>query len=796
MLLRFSLLSLFVLAAGGVQAQSVLETATAAYGAGRYAEAVDLLETSLAANSDDAEAHYLLARVLFDTDNPGHDESRAGREINRAIDLDPDNVTYLTARLEQLRGDTWNFFEEQLRRRQRRDLARRLLTLDEDNPYAHEELGVQAVADYYTYRNAVSFPTLAFSSPSLNQRGGLGESESEDAQLREEQGGASGGAEGGVDAVGEDPLRREGFTEDFLRQSGEVVIGDRFDVDALERNSGVAVRRYGERANDAYETAIGHLRAALEADPRRRPVYDHIVRLAVLSGDYAALAPDLNEMYVQFPDDPEMWLYLGMMNQRLGQYEAADVAFRNAIERMDPETSEAFTDLRMILPPDEWAAYEADPETFARRYWTSRDPRFLNTVNERRSEHYARLVTADLLYRSDDLDLPGWDTDRGRLHVRYGLPQRDILIVSGFGSILEQFGDRNEAYFNEQVDVANRFNVWDYGDFQLVFEDPNRNGEFVLYSPPADLYSLATAGRQVYDMDYVMQARERVREEPERYAFESPGRQVQLPYRVAAFRGDGGQTDLYVNYGIPLDRQGPTESETREDVDLVIRTGAFLISDTRDLLVERRRTIYGLRGAQIVSFNETDLWTSTEPMTTRPGEHEVSLEFETASGGTSAVQRRSLDVRDFSGDALQLSDILLAYYVEESDDEQPGRILRDGISVQPAPWGVFGVGDPIYLFFEIYNLGLEGDRTDYEVEAQLAPKDNSRGLRRLARRLFGGRDRGVATGVEYQGGETTAAEYLILDAADQEPGLYTLTVTVRDNVTGRTTSEETDLLLE
>ncbi len=796
MTLRLSLLLLLAASAVGARAQSAIEPATEAYGDGRFAEAVGLLEAQLAANPDDAEAHYLLARILFDTNNPASDEGRAGREINEAIALDPDNVLYLTARLEQLRGDTWNFFEEQLRRRQRRELAQKLLTLDPDNAHAHEELGVQAVADFYTYRNAISFPRLAFSSPSLNARGGVQEGESAEAQQRDFEQGSSEGSEQGTPGLEPDPIMESGLTDDFMRQAGEVLVGDRFDVDELERNEGVAVRRYGERANAAYEAAIGHLRQSLEADPRRRAVYDHLARLAVLSGDYGAFVPDLNEMYVQFPDDPGMWLYLGMANQRLGQYDAADVAFRNAIERMGPEERRAFTDLSMILPPDERAAYRADSAAFAQRYWTSRDPRFLNTVNERRSEHYARLVTADLLYRSEDLDLPGWDTDRGRLHVRYGLPQRDVLIVSGFGAILEQFGDRNQAYVNAQADVANRFNVWDYGDFRLVFEDPNRNGEFVLYSPPADLYSLATAGSQVYDMDYVERAEERVREEPERYTFESPGRKVQLPYRVAAFRGEEGRTDLYVNYGIPLDRQPGAGTETRDDVDLVIRTGAFLIGGDRDLLVERRRTIYGLRGAQIVSFDEADLWTSTEAMTTEPGPHEVSLEFETASGGTSAVQRRALDVRDLSGDALQLSDILLAYYVEEADGEQPGRIFRDGLSVQPAPWGVFGVGDPIYLFFEVYNLGLSGDRTDYEVEARLVPKDDSRGLARVARRIFGGRDRGVATGVEYQGAESTAAEYLILDAADQEPGLYTLTVTVRDNVTGRTVDEETDLLLE
>lgn len=794
---RALLVALIALAAGGASAQSAVDTATEAYDAGRFGEAVSVLDAALAADPDDAEARYLLARILFDAENPASDESRAGRELNRALEIEPDNTRFLTAKLEQLRGDTWNFFEEVLRRRQRRELAARLLTLDPGNAHAHEELGVQAIADFYTYRNAVSFPTLAFSTPSLDARGGNAEDESADIRAAGEQSGSSGGQVGGPESEFEDvPPVESALTDDFMRQAGETLVGDRFNVDELERNAGANVRRYGERANRAYRTAVGHLRAALEADPRRRPVYDHLARLAVISGDYAEVVPDLNEMYVQYPDDPWMWLYLGLANQRLGEYDAAEVAFRNGLERMAPAERSAFTDLRLILPPDERSAYEADSAAFTRRYWTSRDPRFLNESNERRSEHYARLVTADLLYRSEDLSLPGWATDRGRLHVRYGLPQRDVLIVSGFGAILEQFGDRNQAYVNEQADLANRFNVWDYGDFQLVFEDPNRNGEYVLYSPPADLYSLSTASRQVYDMDYVIRARERVREEPERYAFEAPGRQVQLPYRVAAFRGEDGLTDLYVNYGIPIDRPTGADSETREDLDLVVRTGAFLIGETRDLLVERRRTIYGLRGAQIVSFNETDLWTSTEPMRASPGPHEVSLEFETASGGTAAVQRRAVEVRDFSGDDLQLSDILLAYNAEEADERQPGRILRDGISVQPAPWGVFGGDDPIYLFFEIYNLGLTSDRTDYEVEARLVPKDTSRGLGRIARRIFGGRDRGVATGVEYQGGDSTAAEYLILDAADQEPGLYTLTVSVRDRVTGRTVDGETDLLLE
>ena len=270
-----------------------------------------------------------------------------------------------------------------------------------------------------------------------------------------------------------------------------------------------------------------------------------------------------------------------------------------------------------------------------------------------------------------------------------------------------------------------------------------------------------------------------------------------MPYRVAAFKGEGGQTDLYVNYGIPVAETGTPSDGVQEDVSVTVKTGAFLIGPTRDLLIERRRTVYGLRGAQIVPFDQTRLWTSTEGMSAQPGDgYEVSLEFETASGGTSAVQRRTVDVPSFEGAGLKLSDVLLAYDAQEADRAEPGRVFRDDVSVQPAPWGVFRVGDPVYLYFEPYGLAMTDGRTDYEVEASLRPKDTSTGVRRLARRVFGSDDPAVSSAFEVQGDRPDDTVYLFLDAAGQEPGLYTLTVTVRDRISGQSADRETDLLLE
>ena len=54
----------------------------------------------------------------------------------------------------------------------------------------------------------------------------------------------------------------------------------------------------------------------------------------------------------------------------------------------------------------------------------------------------------------------------------------------------------------------------------------------------------------------------------------------------------------------------------------------------------------------------------------------------------------------------------------------------------------------------------------------------------------------VSSAFEVQGDRADDAVYLFLDATGQEPGLYTLTVTVRDRISGLSADRETDLLLE
>lgn len=67
---------------------------------------------------------------------------------------------------------------------------------------------------------------------------------------------------------------------------------------------------------------------------------------------------------------------------------------------------------------------------------------------------------------------------------------------------------------------------------------------------------------------------------------------------------------------------------------------------------------------------------------------------------------------------------------------------------------------------------------------------------RAIRGLFGGGRGGVSTGVPITVEATEDGQYLILDADNQEPGLYTLNLKIKDQSTGREVERKKDLFLE
>lgn len=768
----------------------------AAFRDGSYAQAERLFADVVRTDPENAQAHYMLARIYFET--PMEDYGKAGKQLDEAIKLDPDNVDYMVARLEHLRTDASNYIVDRIRDMKRMGLAKQVLAIDPENSVAHEELGKAYVRDFWRYRNAIALPTLGLREQLVHRDMPRFDPISDLT--------SGGGSDPGSDPALGLQEQQQAYDEIvFASDQYEFRNSDLFNINRLEMQ-GVPVQDLKGRADRAYARAIFHLTKALETDPMRRDVYDYLMRVYALKEDYPRAMTTLQDMYAFFPEDPAFWFYLGLVHYRTGQTDAAAKSFDSALKYSNDNVRYAFENLDLFLPPEEKAAYQEDPIAYASRFWTSKDPRFLTPFNERKLEHYSRLVYADLLYGAPRIDLRGWETQRGQILVRYGVPVSDVVVSGGFEAILRHLNisrtrerqleqltaPGQEVFdFDQTILEGNTFNIWDYGDFKFVFEDPFRNNEYRLYSPSAkDMND----GTDQWENDFVIRSAETFRETPEKYDFEAPGRQVDIPYLVTTFRGGGDQTDVLIHYGIPVQGYDPAKTT----VDLTVNTGTFLINDTRDVLVERRETLYGLQTRQITSFSEVSLWVDTNTLNAPPGKHEVSVEFETVGGGTVAVQRREIEVPDYQLGQTTISDLLLAYAIEDTDNGKalnPSDVVRNNLSITPAPWSVFGDRQPIHLYFELYDLGLNGaGRTDYEVEATLRPKEKKGGIGGLFG--IGGSKDGVSVRFDGGGISSTDHQSLILDATDQPRGLYHLVVKIRDRVSGKTAQKDQDLFLE
>jgi GWxTD domain-containing protein len=136
-------------------------------------------------------------------------------------------------------------------------------------------------------------------------------------------------------------------------------------------------------------------------------------------------------------------------------------------------------DVVYIIAPRERQVFEKlrtarEKDIFIEAFWKQRDPTPGTPENEFKEEHYRRIDHANR-YFGRQSPLPGWKTDRGRIHIILGEPN-DI----------QKFDNTAETYPAE---------VWFYQGktesglppaFNIVFFKEHGSGDYKLYSPTRD----------------------------------------------------------------------------------------------------------------------------------------------------------------------------------------------------------------------------------------------------------------------------------------------------------------------
>lgn len=735
--LWFILLSVFVSWSLLGTSFSVAQSGQAAFDEGYQAfeqasfeRALEAFKRVEASDSLFAEAQYWMAKIYLDSTYL--DFNKAETALDRAIRRDRQNIKYRELDLLRQHMRPMRFLPTVFATR-RQIMAGRLLKLDAENAVAHRVLGSVYFKDYMALHGAQGFHSSQVSDGNM------------DALIQNaEMSLASSDSSGVVD------FRIRGD------QSGMPFHTVSLEAQALE----------------VYNKTRHHLLRSMRSDPTVKETYTRLMHAAAVRQDRDIYQPVLRSMAKHFISDSDFWLYRGFAEYKRGALADATVSFETGISMMPPAEQAAYEDIEEFLTKVQNNLYEADSVAYASVFWEERDPRLLTTENERKLEHYARMVYADLRFGKPKKGKRGWRYEPGQVVVRYGEPVRETRMASS-----------QDAYM-----------IFHYGDIEFVFMDLVKAGEYTFFSPGAGQPTFR--GPTGWDGDYVIKSRETFREVPERFRYNYNGRRVEIPFLVSSFKGDQDMTDIFVPFGVPFTPVGGVNADGER-----IKSGAFLLVPSAGIFDEDRADTPALATNDMMSFSSGMMWSGLHHLQAPYGNYTLAVEFDMREPSPVAgFQRMPLEVPNYQASGLQLSDVLLAYSIEESTaaDAIGKRILvRDGLEIQPAPWGVFALDQPIYLYLEVYGLTTNATgQTAYDVEAVIVENQRERPWQKLIKRAFRRSNDGVSIRFPGQGTSIDESQSFLMDPQTLEPGTYALLVRITDKQTGETVERGRTLILE
>ena len=518
---------------------------------------------------------------------------------------------------------------------------------------------------------------------------------------------------------------------------------------------------------------------------------------------------------------------------------------------IEPDEKEFYRDLAHVAPPDELASWQeaVGSERDARwhAFWNARDSNPATVTNERLVEHYRRVTYAR--YHFSQGQHP-YDR-RGEIYVRYGEPENrrgDVFIAdrnayqsaavpdeSAVDAIREQnnrFGyqlrvDRGyltivvpEEVSEEElvnsggvladgivaslVDLARQrerklmgagyaTESWVYARYglELFFVDQFGGGRF-----DYPWGNLLTNQQEMVRQERFSPRRlagELIAEAPEEYLHDLGGDPLEYAFDAVTFRTDNGATELDLSYSIPVWQFGDVSDGKGNSTRL-----AHLVTLRDSTMTPQFTHEFGFgpfdRPKRVMAASQVKVpvYTLPESVVAPPGRFALAVQVRDETSQRIGVYRKPVTLSDYSGEELLISDLKLATLIAPSGVQGP--FVRKGLNITPNPGRLYIRGSPVYVYYEIYNLGLDEEkRTEYEILYEIRPLERNETRSWSARR-----QRNMQTVMMAFAGEgfsTEDHEYTSLDTGDLPAGEYVLTVTLTDRRVGSTVSRSANFLV-
>ena len=453
---------------------------------------------------------------------------------------------------------------------------------------------------------------------------------------------------------------------------------------------------------------------------------------------------------------------------------------------------------------------DEEREAFIEDFWRKRDPDPDTEENEFKDEYYERVAYANEHYASG---VPGWKTDRGRIYIMYGEP--DELESHPAGGPYER-----ESYEGGGQTTTYPFERWFYryiegvgSGIEIEFVDPTGSGEYRIARSPDEkdaLLNVPGAGltwreslglesktdRVVYGAPYY-----RAQDSP----FERLEQQAAL-FRPPALHNKELEGVLSSSGGVVED---PLDFDLRVDyfrqADDRVMTAFTIQTDNKDLHFE---DVGGIQRAQmnifarVTAVNGRRVTTFEDSVTTDatveelvnakerksaygkvvplpPGVYKVDVVVRDVKTGLTGVKRIGFVVPKYDAKQLSTSTLLLAAKLQALGDQIPVGMFTIGqYKVIPNVSGVFHRNDPIGVYMQVYNAGIDQTTLRPAVDAEYVLTKDGKEVGKLQEDWRGMSDAGQ---------RLTLAR--MLDSSRLAPGAYEIAIHIKDQVSGQSLTQ-------
>ena len=337
-------------------------------------------------------------------------------------------------------------------------------------------------------------------------------------------------------------------------------------------------------------------------------------------------------------------------------------------------------------------------------------------------------------------------------------------------------------------------------DMELFFVDPTGGGRFDFPGRTLQIDAGSSAIAALGEMRREATLHPRkvadslIERAPEEYAHDFGGEPLDYAFDVVTFRGDGIRTEVELTYSIPVWQFGDT-SDGNGSETFLSHQATFRNAESRPVFNQRFRFGPIDRPTRRLSPDEARISTYTLAADVRAPQGEFTAWMEMRDEATQrvGVYRKEVNIRDYRGGALMISDLKLSTGITRTD--RAGPFVRNGLNIVPHPLRVYRRGQLVYVYYEVYNLSLdeESGRSSYETQYEIVPEGTPARPFRPARQLEDMQT--VLLTFEGEGSSSEEAEFTAMDTTNLTPGVYIVTVTFVDRHSGNSVSESTSFIV-